>query len=129
FGAPEWWCRRRGMACPASSGRLFRASWSTLGKQHPEVCERLHLDGVARRVAEEHCHLVARFATEADVRLDDEAHTRRAQPLRQFVELRPSAQPITLPEKARAAARSSTGKVRWNGRRFMMRGAASDVDR
>ena len=43
-----------------------------LREQILNMLKRFELDGVARRVEEEHSRLFARFAFEADVRFDDE---------------------------------------------------------
>ena len=52
-----------------------------LGEQLPKVGEGLHLDRVARGIAEEHRRLLARLALEAHVGFDDELGASGCQPV------------------------------------------------
>ena len=67
--------------------RCAQRADALLSKQILNVFKRLELDGVARRVKEEHGGLFAGFAFEADVWLDDEFGAGGLQAVSQFVPL------------------------------------------
>ena len=59
------------------------------GEQLIDVPECLELEGISAGVMEEHCHLLARKAREAQVGLDDERHAGSANALGKHVEILP----------------------------------------
>ena len=67
--------------------RCAQRADALLSKQILTMLKRLELDGVARRVKEEHGGLFAGFAFEADVRFDDEFGVRGLKALGEFVPL------------------------------------------